>query len=357
MSGPGVVVVGTSFGCLTHVRGLRNAGFDVRAVVGRDEERTRERAARFDVPLALTDLQQALELPGVEAVSVATPPASHHDIVLAAIDNGLHVLCEKPFALDQEQARAMHDAAQNAGVVHLLGTEFRYATAQALLTRQVRAGAVGNARTATFVLDCPLLADPGSEVPDWWRDADQGGGWLGAYGSHVVDQIRATLGEFEAVNAQLSIGTDRAMTADDGYTVQFRLQSGCIGVMASSTRAFDVASVTRIVGDRGTAWLAGDQVMVADADGQRAIDVPDDLGQPPPDPPPIDGLTTTYELVHTMGLELGPFTSLARVLAAQMAGDSVAPDPAAPTFADGVAGMAVLDAIRQSAAAGGWVTV
>ena len=52
-SGPGVVVVGTGFGCLTHVRALRAAGFDVLALVGRDEIKTADRAKRFDVPDAI----------------------------------------------------------------------------------------------------------------------------------------------------------------------------------------------------------------------------------------------------------------------------------------------------------------
>ena len=61
MGGPGAVVVGTSFGCLTHVRALRAAGFDVIGLVGRDPERTVERARRFDVPRPTTSLSAALE--------------------------------------------------------------------------------------------------------------------------------------------------------------------------------------------------------------------------------------------------------------------------------------------------------
>ncbi|MDH3706719.1 MAG: hypothetical protein OES57_11680, partial [Acidimicrobiia bacterium] len=127
--------------------------------------------------------------------------------------------------------------------------------------------------------------------------------------------------------------------------------------MRSSARAFDVATMARVVGDEGTALIEGDSVVLASADGQRTLDPPGDLIQPAPDPPPTEGLTTTYELVHTMGLEVGPFTSLAEVLRSLIAGEPVAADPAPPTFADGVAGMAVLDAIRRSAAEGTWVTV
>src|SRR5439155_7610741 len=53
---PGVVIVGTGFGCITHLRALRAAGFDVVALVGRDPDKTRARADRFEVPYGLTDL-------------------------------------------------------------------------------------------------------------------------------------------------------------------------------------------------------------------------------------------------------------------------------------------------------------
>ncbi len=82
---PGVVVFGTSFGCFTHVRALRNAGFQVRAVVGRDPEKTRRRAKAFDVPLALVSVDEALALPDVQAVTIATPPHTHAAIAMKAI--------------------------------------------------------------------------------------------------------------------------------------------------------------------------------------------------------------------------------------------------------------------------------
>src|SRR5262249_60385055 len=128
----GAVVVGTGFGCLTHTRALRAAGFAVRALVGRDARRTAERARRFEVPHASTSLGEALALRGVDAVAVATPPHAHAPIVLEALASGKHVLCEKPFARDAAEARALLAAAERARVVHLLGTEFRFAPAQAL---------------------------------------------------------------------------------------------------------------------------------------------------------------------------------------------------------------------------------
>ena len=111
-SSPGVVVFGTGFGCFTHVRALRNAGFDVRAVVGRDPEKTRRRARVFEVPEALVSIDEALALPDVRAVTIATPPHSHAAIAQRAMAAGKHLICEKPLARDAAEGEALRDAAE-----------------------------------------------------------------------------------------------------------------------------------------------------------------------------------------------------------------------------------------------------
>src|SRR5437588_490199 len=157
---PGAVVVGTGFGVITHLRALRNAGFRVVALVGRDPDKTRARADRFDVPHACTSLADALALPDVDAVGVATPPHTHAPLVLKAIAAGKHVVCEKPFARDAAEAVTMLSAAREAGVVHLLGTEWRFDAGQGLLTRTINEGAIGEPRLAVFALQIPTLAGP-----------------------------------------------------------------------------------------------------------------------------------------------------------------------------------------------------
>jgi predicted dehydrogenase len=348
----GVVVAGTGFGCVTHVRALHAAGFEVLALVGRDPERTARRAHTVGVARACTSFTEALSLPGVDAATIATPPHTHAALVLEAVGAGKHVLCEKPFARDAAEARGLLDAAEQAGIVHLLGTEFRYDTGQALLARAVRAGAIGDARLALFVLHVPVLADPDAAVPDWWADAAQGGGWLGAHGSQVIDQIRATLGEFTDVTASL-VRLARTTTADDGFVVHFRLRSGVAGVMQSTAadRGGFVIE-TRVIGTRGTAWIdgLGAEVWLADGDGTRQLPIDEDLRTPPASAPPRSLLTSTYEQMIGHGLDLGPYTRLAEHFRARITGSEPPRGPAPATFADGVADMAVLDAMRRSAA-------
>jgi predicted dehydrogenase len=240
----------------------------------------------------------------------------------------------------------------------MLGTEFRFAPGQALLARAVRDGAIGEPRLASFLLHIPLLADPAAIVPDWWRDAGQGGGWLGAQASHVVDQVRTTLGEFESVSASLPHVADHGWTAEDAYLVHFRLNGGAVGTMQSvASDRGPMVFVTRVAGTLGTAWAEGDRVRVTDDAGTRELEIPSDLAVAPPDPPPADLLVTAYDLLHSTGIDLGPYTRLAELFRARVLSESIPPDPAPATFADGVASMQVLDAIRRSAARGQTVAV
>ena len=356
----GVVVVGTGFGCITHVRALRAAGFRVLAVVGRDAERTQARALRFDVPLALTSLDDALALSGLDAVTIATPPHTHAEIALAAIAAGKHVICEKPFARDAAEGRRVLAAAEDAGIVHLLGTEFRWDPGQTTLARAVRSGAIGDPRLATVLLHVPVLADPSADVPEWWADAAQGGGWFGAHGSQVIDQMRVTLGEFARVSAVLPRLAAGARTADDTFLVHFETRAGCAGILQSTAADWGPPVViTRIAGTQGTAWIegVGAKVKVADRAGTRTVAVGADLPTDPPEALPPDVLHSAYDRMIAHGLDLGPYTCLARAFRDLILGHAIPDDPRPATFADGVAGMAVLDAVRESARTHDWVAV
>jgi predicted dehydrogenase len=355
----GAVVVGTGFGCYTHVRALGHAGVEVRALVGRDPVKTAERAAMFGVPRACATLAEALEDVAVDAVTIATPPHTHAALALEAVARNKHVLCEKPFARDRAEALAVLDAVQRAGVVHLLGTEFRFDAGQALLAQAVHDGLVGAPRMAIWLMHVPMLADPGAQVPEWWADATAGGGWLGAHGSQLIDQIGVTVGQIEGVSASTTHVVERPMTADDGFVVHFRTTGGCVGVLQSTASDRGIVVETRVTGSEGTAWIegVGDVVKVADAAGVRRLEVPASLQGPSAPPLPDGAVTTTYEHMITFGVEYGPYTRLAAVFRDLILGRAVS-GPAPATFSDGVAQMAVLDAIRHSAAHGGaWTTV
>ena len=147
-SRPGAIVIGTGFGTRVHVPALRAAGFDVVALVGRDPERTERRAERAGIEQSFTTVDDALATTSVEfdVVTIATPPATHEPIAVAALQSGRHVVCEKPFACNTGEATRMVDAARASGAIALVGHEFRWATERAVVARAIAAGAIGEPR-------------------------------------------------------------------------------------------------------------------------------------------------------------------------------------------------------------------
>jgi predicted dehydrogenase len=340
------LVVGTGHGARVHAPALRAAGFEVVGVVGADAERTKRRADNNGIPAAFTDLDDAIARTGAIAVTIASPPNTHATLTLAALARGCHVLCEKPFAKDAAEARTLLAAAERAGVVHLMGNQFRLLPERVLAARAIADGLIGAPRLLSIEQYNPLVASPESKMPRWWFDAASGGGWLGASGSHVIDQIRAWLGEFDTVSATLPVVSARENVAEDSFSIRFTLKNGTSGTMVQSGGAWGPsASFTRLAGTDGTLWIEDSALWLADKQGKRQLETPPDLVLPVT--PPSDKPGHQF-----LALELPPAQRLCEAWRGAIEGKPLTHLKLA-TFADGVACMDVIDAIRASAAQGG----
>jgi predicted dehydrogenase len=370
-------VVGTSFGARIHVPALRLAGFEIVALVGVDSAKTARRVERLGLPpgAACNSLAEALAL-GVDVVSIATPPATHAPLAAEAIAGHCHVLCEKPFTLDAAEARQLADAASTAGVVAMLGHEFRWSSAQATIEWTLAQGRIGTPKMAVSASFISMLRS--FPMADWWYDPAQGGGWLNASGSHRIDALRQWFGEIEAVSGGLPAVCEPALGVDDSFNIRCVMRNGVdVALVQSSAAAGPGASMTRVVGAEGTLWIKGDTVYVgtdATPDGE--------IVEPPPKLvlPDVDALATGA-LAEMTRTELPPYIRLAEAFRAAIEGvggpgtggsgsgsgtgsglgsgsGSGWTGPRAATFDDGVACIRVLDAVRQSAADGGrWTAV
>jgi predicted dehydrogenase len=348
------IIVGTGFGCRIQLPALRGAGFDVVAMVGANPARTAERAQVNGVPGAYTDLDEAIAATGADFVAISAPPHEHARLTLIALARGCHVLCEKPFAANRQEAQAMLDAATKAGKVHVIGHELRYDPLRATIAAALAEGMIGEPRFANLTMLFPQLQTQEDDMPDWWFDPAAGGGWFGALGSHVIDQLRCWLGEFESVSAALTNVFATRGAADDAFNVRFRMKNGLEGVLQSSAGTWGPPlDVTRICGNEGTLWLEGDKVLFAGRSGNREIPIAPELALPPMPPLNSDPRHQHGRWQVLVPIELQPYTAFCLGIKAAIEGKS-APSPIVPAnFADGVACMAVMDAIHASARAGG----
>jgi len=345
-SNPPALVVGTGFGARIHVPALRAAGFDVVGLVGTDAERTAQRAQANGVPHAFTDLDEAIRKTGAVAVTIASPPGTHAALTLTAIAHGCHVICEKPMANTTAEARTMLQAAERAGITHLIGHQFRWQPERAIVARAINDGLIGEPRLLTLTSYLPLVAALDAKMPDWWFDEGAGGGWLGAHGSHLVDQVRSWLGEFASLSAALPLVSERRSSAEDSYVIRFRMHNGTEGVLQHTAGAWGPPTdFVRVAGTHGTLWSEKSTVRLADRDGVRDLPVPADLLLPPSNADKND--------LRAAVREPGPYIRLCEVLRAGVDGKEIISAVPPPTFRDGVACMEVLDAIRDSAARDG----
>ncbi len=351
------LVVGTGFGCRVQVPALRAAGFDVVGLVGSNLTRTAERAEANGITGFFTDLDEAITRTGAIAVAIATPPETHGPLTLAAIRRGCHVLCEKPFARDATEARSMLGAAEQAGVAHVVGHEFRWSPDRRLLAQAVAQGQIGEPRLATFTSFIPYLVSSEVDMPGWWFDLESGGGWLGAAGSHLIDQIRVTLGEFESLSASLQTLGPNQTGADDSFVFRFRLKSGAEGVVQQTAAAWgEPLDIIRIAGSNGSVWMDQGAVRTGGASGTRTLPPPPELALPPMPPVGTDPRQQSPKWQMLTKLELPGYFRLCDGFRALIEGREPSQSVPLPTFADGLACMEVLDAIRASAANGGALT-
>jgi predicted dehydrogenase len=345
-----IAVVGTGFGARIQAPGFRASGrFEVVAIVGRDAERTRAAARRVGAPRAATSIDEVIG--ECDAVSIATPPATHAALAIAAARSGKHVLCEKPMAGSAAEARAMCEAVRAAGVVGLVDFEFRFHPARAMLGRLVSRGDLGAPQLLVCVDAIPLYVAPYKTPPAWWYDADAGGGWLGASGSHLVDGMRAWLGDAARVTA--IVDTLGHGSADDTFAILVRMRSGARAVLHQSAAVLGPRfQAMRISGSEGTAWLDDEwRLWRAGRSGTaESVSIPADLALPQVEIPPASGPFASRELPS--------FVRLAHAFADAIEGrPGEIATPAPATFEDGLACQRIMDAARAASRAASWIDV
>ncbi len=296
-----VVVVGNSYGAYCQLPGLTwaatsgglcahepDAAPEVTAIVGRDLEKARATAARFAIPLSTTSLSEALatlrigddEQQRRSLVLISTPVDLHAPMVREVFDTTrASIVCEKPFTLDVESARALaaraHELARkdDDGRIALVDHQLRWSAPRRRFKQLVFDGVAGTPWVARAEM-CFGSMERLTRRASWWDQKERGGGAMQAIASHLVDGLLWILGPVVDVQARLTTctkrrllpsdagdaGESRAVTADDHCELWLTHASGARStVLCTTVQTHGRRSLLEVIGSRGVVRLVDEQ--------------------------------------------------------------------------------------------------
>ena len=231
----GIGIIGTGFARRTQAPAFVATGRAAIVSVASGSVKNAESTAReFRAEHFTGDWRETASHRDVDLVCITTPPNLHREMTLFALEQGKHILCEKPMAMNVAEAEEMTTAAEKADVLALIDHELRFQPGRQKAFAMLRDGAIGKVRHTKYLFQASYRANP--SVPwNWWSDIEQGGGALGAINSHIIDSFRWILGtEVSSVFCQLKTNVKerpysdemRAVTSDDQANMLLRFTGG-----------------------------------------------------------------------------------------------------------------------------------
>ncbi len=362
-----VAVAGTGFIGVAHIDALRRLGnVDVVAIC--DNRNAQEQAAKLYIPHSFDDFRQMLDTIELDAVHICTPNHTHYEMALYALQKGLHVVCEKPFTATVEQAQKLMEEAERRGIRCAINYHNRFYPMPNHLRHSIQAGELGD-----------VISVSGGYVQDWllypsdfnWRLLSTNAGQtriVGDIGSHWMDlaqfvtgqKITAVMAEFSCVYPQRVLthpdGTQESVQIDteDIAVIMYRFANGAIGnaFVTAMTAGRKNQTVLSVAGTKAAAeWNSEDSnnlwIGHRDEPNQVLTKDPSLLGdQSRP--------YSSYPGGHVEGFPDAFKNHFAHFY-------STLDDPSAPTeyatFADGLNGMLLCDAIYRSNQEKRWISL
>ena len=312
-------------------------------------------AREFNIPNVEGDWRALVARDDIDLVSVVTPVFTHCEMTLAALAQRKAVLCEKPMAMNADEARRMTESAREAGGLALIDHELRFLPGRRQMHDSLRRGDIGKVRHAKLTFRADSRADV-NRPWNWWSDKTKGGGTLGAIGSHVIDGFRWLLNtEVAEVCANLAThvrermdqaGGLREVTTDDEANLLLKFADGELtesatgNVSLSMVEAGKPEHLLEVFGTRGALRIDDSgSLWGADVDDGNWKRIETDRGR-------------LAEDMKESGWARA-FTEYATKIIEALSRGRTTVDGAA-TFADGYRTQLVLDASRRSNESGCW---
>lgn len=198
------------------------------AICGRNRDNAQKMADTWNIPQVFTDYNDMLDNAELDALIISTPNDTHYPITMKALEKGIHILCEKPIALNYTDAKAMADLAEEKGVKHLVPFTYSFMPTARYLKELIDDGFLGR----PYHLNLRYYTGYARNGDYMWRfDVSKAGsGIIGDLGSHFLYLAEWFYGEIKAVTCRLGYIVDRTPTDPDGNPYQVADDSAMLTV-------------------------------------------------------------------------------------------------------------------------------
>lgn len=214
------------------------------AIGSRDPARAQEFAAEFDIAHPCGSYQEVLDDPLVEVVYIPLPNEMHAEWTMRAADAGKHILCEKPMAVDGEEARRMADHCRARGVILMEGFMYRLNPRTLKIKELIQSGALGELRTV--IAQFGFTIDPSNTTR---LNSSKGAGSLMDVGGYCINASRYMLGE-DPSHVLASQRLHREFGGDMGTSAVLEFSGGKTALISCSFETAFRSSI-EIVGTEG----------------------------------------------------------------------------------------------------------
>lgn len=275
-----IAFTGTGHISQVHARAARGlVELDLAAIVNHRPGSMADYAAQFDIARQYATIEALLADGGVDILCVSTPNYLHAPQAIAALEAGVHVMVEKPMALNAPEADAMRQAADKSGAKLLVAHCWRFDDEVNWLRRQIEQGRLGKIlRTRGY----GVHVNWGPE--GWFTDARYaGGGALADMGVHAIDTARYLLGDPQPVSVYAQVATQYTdYDVDDSGVIWVNWEDGAMSIVESGwwwPHADGPEASTQLYGARGFGQLFPTRLELPDRDAATVEAV--DPGFPP----------------------------------------------------------------------------
>ena len=260
-----VAIIGPGSICRTYAEALKTSEkVKIVAIAGRDTEKGRAMAAEYQVPY-YTDQEEMYSTEALDAVLICTPTFTHEEMVRRAISHKVHIMCEKPFVLNEEIAKCLIAEAENAGLKLMVMHVVRFWPEYVAVKNMIRNGELGEIKNVYLnrLSSHPTWAT-------WHRDPKKSGGGLYDLHIHDIDYLYDVFGNVESVYA---VGKQEDSGCFNNVSTILKFESGTSAVVEGFmdiTGSFGFTTNVRVNGSEASIEMLSKNVYLADGSIGRA---------------------------------------------------------------------------------------